>query len=153
MTRAFFIDVEDALVGFLPPALRGFHVRAGGRNLKVWYGDDAHEHYEVQMISAAVLRGAGLPGRGPAIEIGLHAEHPGAARNEQLLARLRARETTLRRALGAALELGAFVGRQPDWRRASELWRGEELLSAGTAVDAAERLARYIRTLEPLRTR
>lgn len=151
MGRAFFEDVADALVGFLPPARRGFASRVGSANLKVWFGQDPHEHYEVQIVSAAAQRAGGLRATRPALEIGFHAEHPDPAANDALLERLRARERTLRRSLGAALEIGPFVGRQRGWGRASELWEDEHLDEPEAAIEAAERLARYIAAIERIR--
>jgi len=153
MVRAFFDDVADALAGFLPPAMRGFHVRTTANNVKVWFGTDHHEHYEVQLLPPAEQRAAGIMATGPALEVGFHAEHPTAATNDKLLERLRAREPTLRRSLGGSLEIGPFVGRRRGWGRASELWHGDEIDTPETAIEAAERLARYIRAIERVRTR
>lgn len=143
MARAFFEQVTDALVGFLPRDLRSFSSTRTGRNVKVWYGDSAREHYEVQIISRAPGR------RGPVLEVGFHAEHPDAALNDGALARLPAR--AWRRALGRDAEAGSFIGRPSVWRRLSEVWDGPDLLSEEAASEAAERLALYIRTIEPLR--
>jgi hypothetical protein len=139
MTRGFFEQVSDAVNGFLPPRLRRFSFAVGSRNLKVWYGDDPHEHYEAQTLSS---------GRSVRLEIGFHAEHPDVQRNEQALARLLARERTWRRTLGALPEAGPFLGRQPAWRRLSEVWEGPGLETEEAAIEAAERLARYIRAFE-----
>ena len=141
MARAFFDQVSDALVGFLPPDLRRFGSVVGSRNVKVWYGKDPHEHYEVQSLSARRL------------EIGFHAEHPVAGRNDEVLAALTKRERTWRRALGTAAEAGPFLGRQRPWRRLSEVWDGPGLDTDEAAVEAAERLARYVRALERIRMR
>jgi len=149
MTREYFDQVVDALHGFLPPNLRSFASTASARNLKVWFGTDRHEHYEVQELS----RNVRVPGKGPGahLEIGFHAEHPSPDRNDNVLERLRKRETTWRRTLGRAPQAGPFLGRQRDWRRISEVWEGPGLDSEEAAVEAAERLARYIRALEKLR--
>jgi hypothetical protein len=142
VTRAFFDDTADALIGFLPPRWRRFSSRVTSRNLKVWYAGDGREHYEVQLLSKRRL------------EIGFHTEHRDRQRNEDVLARLLAQETKWRRHLGAAVATGAFVGAGPKvpWRRASEVWNDVDVLSSGTAIEAAERLSDYIRTLEPCRT-
>ena len=50
MSRAFFAEVIESLVGFLPPNQSGFSSRVTGRNAKVWFGDEAREHYEAQLV-------------------------------------------------------------------------------------------------------
>ena len=137
MAREFFEQVIDALVGFLPPEVRGFSWRTSSRNLKVWFGDETREHYEVQLVDDE-------------LEIGFHAEYPDPARNDAVLARIVGDEKSWRRNLGRRVETGRYLGRQgPVWRRASECWDGNALLEPGTAVEAAERLAVYITTIEP----
>lgn len=150
MSRAFFEDIADALVGFLPPDMRGFGHRVTSRNVKIWYGDQTREHYEVQHISAAVLRRAALDASGAALEIGFHAEHPKENANLRVLERLRATERTVRQALGTEVQIGAFIG-NASWGRASELWRDGDLSAPETAIEAADRLAMYIRVIEPIR--
>lgn len=137
MSRAFFETVDDALHGFLPPALRDFDSHRTGMNLKVWY-EEGREHYEVQLVS------------GPALEVGFHAEHKDASRNDDVLTRLVDGEKRWRKALGRAPETGPFLGRQKSWRRVSEVWDGEGLTD-DAAVEAAERLSAYIEAFEPLR--
>lgn len=142
MSRAFFEQVAEALVGFLPPERRGFSSRSTGRNLKVWFGPEAREHYEVQILSHEGSR---------VLEVGFHAEHPEATRNEEVLGRLLADERRWRKTLGREVEAGRFLGRPGAWRRASEVWDGPDLSAPETAVEAADRLAAYICALEPLR--
>jgi hypothetical protein len=141
-SKAFYDDVADALTSFLPPKMRDFEWYRTSWNLKCWYGDESREHYEVQHIR----RRSGL-----ALEIGFHTEHKDRARNDEVLERLVSLEKKWRRELGKAPEAGRFIGSQSgSWRRISEVWEdgaGEE-----AAVDAAERLATYIRVFEPLRT-
>jgi hypothetical protein len=139
VSRAYFETVDDALHGFLPPSLRDFNSHRTGMNLKVWY-EEVREHYEVQLVS------------GPALEVGFHAEHKDAARNEDVLDRLVGGEKAWRKALGREPQTGAFLGRQKNWRRISEVWDGEGL-TEDAAVESAERLAGYIEALEPLRRR
>ena len=143
MSRAFFEQLVEALVGFLPADRRAFSSRVSGRNAKIWFGAEAREHYEVQM-----LRRDGAP----VLEIGFHAEHPDAARSEAVLERLMAAERRWRRSLGPEVETGPFLGRAGSWRRASETWDGADLSDPGAAVEAADRLAEYIAAFEPLRT-
>ena len=140
MSRAFFETADDALRGFLPPAFRNFASYRTGRNLKVWYGSENREHYEVQFVS------------GPGLEVGFHAEHRDPGRNEEVLARLLSKEKAWRKALGRQPEAGAFLGRQAAWRRISEVWDGDGLTD-DASVEAAERLGDYIQALEPLRRR
>jgi hypothetical protein len=142
VSRGFFEQVVEALVGFLPPERRDFSSRVSARNAKVWFGE-AREHYEVQM-----LRRDGAP----VLEIGFHAEHADAARSEAVLDRLMAGERRWRRSLGQEVETGAFLGRAGSWRRASETWDAADLSDPGAAVEAADRLAEYITAFEPLRT-
>ena len=140
MSRAFFEQLSDALAGFLPPDLRAYGSAIGSRNVKVWYGEESHEHYEVQSLSSRRL------------EIGFHAEHPNETRNDEVMTALSARERSWRRALGKEAQAGPFLGRQRGWRRLSEVWDGPGLETDEAAVEAAERLARYIRALERIRT-
>jgi hypothetical protein len=137
VSRAFFETVDDALHGFLPPAFRAFESHRSSMNLKVWY-EEGREHYEVQLVS------------GPALEVGFHAEHKDGARNDDVLARLVDGEKRWRKSLGKAPITGAFLGRQKNWRRVSEVWDGDGLTD-DAAVEAAERLGAYIEALEPLR--
>lgn len=140
---AFFEDIADALVNFLPPNRRDFSKYRTTMNLKLWYGNVRQEHYEVQHIAS---RGV--------LEIGFHSEHPDRARNDDVVAQLLAAERKWRRVLGKEVEVGPFIGAQSgSWRRVSEVWRAAQWdRDAATAVEAAERLADYIRALEPIRT-
>lgn len=149
MPRIFFEEIAEALIGFLPRDLRAFESRRGGRNLKIWY-EDPREHYEVQIVSAGAVRPRNRRGRGPVIEIGFHAEHPAAEANEATLAEISA--VSLRKSLGTAPERGDFFGARQTaaWRRISEVWT-DGTADPDTAIEAAERLASYIRAIEPLR--
>jgi hypothetical protein len=138
VSRDFFDEVDKALRGFLPPALREFSARRTGANLKVWYGDEDREHYEVQLM------------RGPKLEVGFHTEHKDASRNEEALGCLLDHENAWRKALGPEPDAGPFLGRQSSWRRVSEVWDLPNF-SDDASIEAAERLADYIRALEPLR--
>lgn len=151
--RAFFDDVADALAAFLPPELREFSVRRTGRTLKIWFGEEGREHYEVQFVSSAGLRAGKRKERPPVLEIGFHAEHADAPRNDAAIAALVEREDEWRDALGDDPEAGRFVGHQTSWRRLSELWAGDSVAEPEAAIEAAERLADYIVALEPLRKR
>jgi hypothetical protein len=141
MSRMFFDEAADALVGFLPPRWRKFSSRVSSRNLKVWYAGDGREHYEVQLLSSKRL------------EIGFHAEHRDRTRNEEVLARLLEQEPRWRAALGDDVGVGEFVGAGPrvPWRRVSEVWDGVDVDGPETAIEAAERLSGYITAFEPRR--
>jgi len=41
LSRAFFVEVVETLIGFLPPEQSGFSSRVSGRNAKVWFGVEA----------------------------------------------------------------------------------------------------------------
>jgi hypothetical protein len=142
VSRAFFEQVVETLIGFLPPEQSGFSSRVTGRNAKVWFGAEAKEHYEAQLVRR---------GGATVLEIGFHAEHSVAPRSDEVLARLLSGERRWRRVLGTEVETGAFLGRPSPWRRVSETWADADLDDPGTAVEAADRLAAYISALEPLR--
>jgi hypothetical protein len=142
--RHFYDDVSDALAGFLPPSMRAFSSYRTSHNIKVWYGDGAQEHYEVQSIRRR---------KGYELEIGFHAEYRDAERNDECVGRIASKEKTWRKTLGAKPEVAPFVGYQTrTWRRVSEIWTEPVTNDPELAVDAAERLAAYIRALEPIRT-
>jgi hypothetical protein len=137
MSRIFYTEAADALVGFLPRAFRGARTSVSARNLKVWF-DEPREHYEIQTVGRRVL------------EIGFHAEHPAADANDTVVERLLGRRASWRKTLAGA-EAGAFLGAPRPWRRLSETWEGAASDEPGAAVEAAERLAAYIKALEPVR--
>ena len=140
MAWTYFDDVLDALVGFLPPGRRTFSSKAQWTGLKIWLGDEPREHFEAQFLGR----------NGSRLEIGFHAEHRDAARNEELIGRLVENEARWRKTLGKEPQAGAFLGRQGNWRRVSEVWEGDDLLDPATSIEAAERLAAYITALAPL---
>jgi hypothetical protein len=144
--KAFYDNVADALTGFLPPSLRDFEWYRTSANLKLWYGPEGREHYEVQIVKIGPKKvDLGL-------EIGFHAEHKDGARNDDVIAALAKTEKTWRTELGKDPDVGEFIGYQSKvWRRVSEVWIGVTD-DPGVAVDAAERLATYIKTFEPIRT-
>jgi hypothetical protein len=143
--RAFYEQVADALTGFLPPWMRNFEWYRTSANLKLWYGADGKEHYEVQIVKIGTKR------TDLGLEIGFHAEHKDVARNDEVMQSLAGAEKRWRTELGKEPEIGAFIGYQSKtWRRISEVWTGVTD-DPFVAVDAAERLAMYIRTFEPIR--
>ncbi len=145
-SRAFFQDVADALAGFLPPDLRGFSSQVTSRMVKVWYGE-WRDHYEVQLVGSHTLP-ARLRKAGPVLEIGFHSEHPDPEESSRVIRSLP--EPRWRRALGPDAEVGPCFG-SDRWARLSEVWQGDGTDAPEAAVDAAERLAAYIKTIEPLR--
>ncbi|MFN2615199.1 MAG: hypothetical protein ABR552_10345 [Actinomycetota bacterium] len=154
MSRAFFGSVVEAIPAFVPKEYRGFELRVSAAGCKVWFVS-WHEHYEVQRVPAAVMRAA-KEGSRAALEVGMHLEHPRADHNDAALDVLHAKERTWRRALGREPVAGRFVGRAEQrarWRRISELWQDDDVDEEGLAMEAAERLARYIVALQPLLNR
>lgn len=141
--KDFYDDVFDVLQTFFPPSMRDFEWYRTSHNLKLWFGPEQREHYEAQVFKK---------GKEIVLEIGFHAEHTDAGRNDEVMAGLP--EARWRKALGDEPETGAFIGQQTAWRRISEVWSNgsHKLGDPELAVDAAERLAAYIRALEPLRT-
>ena len=138
MASLFFENLSDALAGLLPRGLGEFSIRHSGTNLKLWYGANSKQHYEVQLL------------RDGAVELGFHSEHPAVERNDAVLSQLQACERRWRRALGKAPEAGPFLGRQaPVWRRVSEVWHDLGELDAEAAMEVADRLAAYVGALEP----
>lgn len=144
--KGFYENVADALTGFLPPSLRDFQWYRTSANLKLWYGAEGKEHYEVQLVKIGAKR------TDVGLEIGFHAEHADVARNDDVMHQLVGAEKRWRSELGKEPEVGEFIGyRSKTWRRISEVWTGVTD-DPFVAVDAAERLAMYIKTFEPLRT-
>lgn len=154
MSRAFFDQIDDELRGFLGPALRHYQAVRGGRLLKLWYGPP-EVHFEVQQVGARWS-----PLQRPALEIGLHLEHPDPAANDRLLAGLDgpqpgrggggAARPAWARALPRAVAGPAIGPRAAAWRRVSEFVPMPELEDPDLASEAAELLAGYVRTLWPV---
>ena len=136
-----FDEVRDALLGSIDPELAPLHSSAHRGGLKVWFGDAKREHYEAQLIRAD---------DGVLLEIGFHAEHAAAARNDAAIALLGAAEPTWRPALGAEPVVGPFLGRA-GWCRVSETWPAPDFDDIDEVIEVAARLAEYINALEPCR--
>ena len=140
MSTEFFEQVADALVGLVPPELGPPSTRLTSVNLKAWFDDEHHEHYEAQLLADGTL------------EVGFHAEHRSPERNEAVVARLLAQERAWRGRLGRATTAGAFLGMpRGAWRRVSEVVPAPRRFDVDAALDVAERLATYVEVLEPLR--
>lgn len=142
--RRFLDEAEEGLVSFLPPAPDGATRRIvrSSANIRVLVPPEPAEHYELQLLEGP---------NGLRIEVGFHAEHRSAERNEAVLAMLADAEPHWRPILGEEVELGAFLGRPRPWRRASEVWDDTAGFEDGVAVEAAERLAQYVEVLEAVR--
>ncbi len=141
MEPGFFEAVRDAFEGFVAGVSGRRTISVHSRGLKVWFGDESREHYESQLIQ--------LDGR-QQLEIGFHAEHQKAPRNDEVLRRMLQTESQWREELGEEAVAGAFLGRA-GWRRISELWPVPESQAIDDAIDTAARLADYVIVLEPIR--
>ena len=148
MESSLFDDVGDALRGILPAELGTLQVRAHRYGIKVWFGTGlaTKEHYEAQVVGARDVPGA----RTLALEVGFHSEHPKAAANDAVIARLTAHEKRWRKEVGKEAEVAPFLGRADNWRRISETWLDPDLGEPGLAFEIASRLVDYITALEPL---
>lgn len=144
MGRPFFDQIDDELRGLLGPALRGYECARGPRLLKVWYSHPA-VHFEAQAVGARWS-----PLHAPALEIGLHLEHPDPAVNDRLLAVLEGSRAAWGKTLPGATAGPGLGPRGPLWRRVSEFLVNDGSEDPDLASEAAEILAAYIRTLWPL---
>jgi hypothetical protein len=143
VSKAFFDQIDDELRGLVGPALRDFRSLRTSRLVKVWFADPA-VHYEAQRLSPRWA-----PDPASRYEVGLHLEHADARRNDGILGALTGKKAW-RRALPAAAGAAAIGPQAATWRRLSELVEGEDGEDPDLAGEIAERLARYVRTLEPL---
>ena len=141
MEPGFFEIVRDAFEGFVAGVGGRRNIYVHSRGLKIWFDDDAREHYESQLIR--------IDGE-VQLEIGFHAEHPKAPQNDEVLRRLLAAENEWRPELGGDPVAGDFIGRA-GWRRISEIWPPPDALVIDEAIETAARLADYVMALEPLR--
>jgi hypothetical protein len=145
VSREFFEQVADAVVGFVPPDLGECATRLSSINLKLWFGSDGpnqdgREHYEAQFLSDGQF------------EIGFHCEHRAVERNEAVLRRLTGHERAWRKLLGPDATPGEFLGMEGGpWRRLSEVVPVPRPLDVEAAMDVADRLATYAEAIEPLR--
>jgi hypothetical protein len=146
---SLFDDAADALRGLAPPPLGQLRVRPRRYGLKAWYDSDhpPRDHYEAQVIAPRFAKGANVL----ALEVGFHSEYPELARNEAVMAALRADEERWRPILGGDAVVGPFLGRPEVWRRVSETWPDPDLGDPALPVEIAVRLIDYVTALEPLR--
>jgi hypothetical protein len=146
---SLFDDVGDMLTGMAPAQLGVLRYRAHRYGIKVWFGPEKaiREHYEAQVVGAQEVEDASLL----ALEVGFHSEHPQPAENESVIAHLQAHEKSWRRVVGEEAEVGAFLGRQDDWRRVSEVWPDPDLTDPDLGLEVALRLVDYVTAIEPVR--
>lgn len=130
---AFLRQVAEELPSHLPPKLREYEAFAWGRMYKVWYGDKKL-HFEVQFLSRREL------------QIGLHLEAD-VETNERIAGGLERRRARIRKALGPQAKFGSHG---PRWRCVAESWTGGDLTGEEAAIEAAARLADYVRALLPM---
>src|SRR5439155_14550631 len=130
--RDFWATVAEELPVLLPRDLRDYETARMGRVFKVFY-DDRRQHFELW------FRDGGL-------EVAFHLEGRGDG-DEAVLRILERRLNAIRKQLGGDVRLEPF-GR--DWTHLYEHWRGASR-QPGLASEASERLAEFIRTIEPLR--
>ena len=151
MELELFDEVAEMLRGILPPELGEPRIWARRYGIKVWLGpsDPPREHYEAQVIGTQGLKGA----KTLALEIGFHAEHPRPEDNETAMAKLLAKPSAWRKALGEDAIAGGFLGRPDDWQRLSETWPDPDLSDPDLGIEIASRLTDYVTALEPLRRR
>ena len=134
-TRTWLMLLPELLNAALPEPLRDFRVRGPRHSLiGFYYGADERIHYEVWIQPRTGM-----------IELGLHCEAE-PERNLALLEAMAAEIETIIAALGPQVEGEQWTKR---WTRIHET-RFAEPLSPAYAAAVAQRLARYITTLEPL---
>jgi hypothetical protein len=129
--RDFYADVAEQLPALLPKDLRDFQTARMGGVFKVFY-DDRFQHFELW------FRTGGL-------EVAFHLE--GGAADEEMAGLLAKRLTGIRRRLGGEIQLEPFG---KGWMHLFEVWKGATR-GPDLAAEAAERLAEYVRVIEPLR--
>ena len=129
--RDFYGDVAEQLPSLLPPDLRDYQTSRMGSVFKIFY-DDRRQHYELW------FRAGGL-------EVAFHLE--GGAQDEAVAEILERKLASIRKRLGGDVRLESFG---KGWIHLFELWNGASR-QPGLAAEAAERLAEYVRVLEPLR--
>ena len=129
---AFYAEVAEALPVLLPKDLRDYQTSRMGRVFKVFY-DAPKQHFELW------FRDGGL-------EVALHLEGRGD-QDEPVLRTLESKLPTIRKRLGGDVRLDPFG---KGWMHLYELWPGASR-EPDLAQDAADRLAEYVRLLEPIR--
>ena len=148
MDLGLFDQVADALAAMVDPGLGVLRTAPRRWGIKAWFDDEQcpKEHYEAQVVGARHVPGAEVL----AIEVGFHAEHPTTSDNDDAIAPLIAHEPAWRAELDGEPEVGEFLGRT-GWRRVSETWLDPDLTDPELCFELADRLARYLEVLEPVR--
>ena len=149
MELGLFDEVAEVARGLVPDGLGPLRTSARRYGLKAWFGppEPPREHYEAQVIGAKDVPEATVL----ALEVGFHTEHPKAATNEEVLARLLQAEARWRKRLGKEAVAGPFLGRATNWRRVSETWPDPDLGGEDLGIELAVRLNQYVTALEPVR--
>jgi hypothetical protein len=129
--RDFYADVAERLPALLPRDLRAFETARLGSVFKVFYGD-RRQHFELWFHAGA-------------LEVAFHLE--GGAGDEEVLRLLERKLRSIRTQLGGDVRLEPFG---KGWTHLFEVWRGASR-GPDLAGEAAERLAEYIRVVEPIR--
>ena len=129
--RDFYAEVAEQIPAMLPSNLRDFETARMGGVFKVFY-DDRRQHFELW------FRRGGL-------EVGFHLE--GSERDEEVARTLERKLRAIRTELGGDVRLEPFGN---GWVHLFEEWKGASR-EPGQAAEAAERLAEYVRVVEPLR--
>jgi hypothetical protein len=129
--RDFYADVTEQLPALLPQALRDFQTARMGSVFKVFY-DDRQQHFELWFHAGG-------------LEVAFHLE--GGEADGDVVELLTRRLAGIRRQLGGDVRLEPFG---KGWTHLFEVWKGVSR-RPGLAAEAAERLAEYVRVVEPLR--
>ncbi len=150
MEPTLFEEVATIVCSLVPEDFGAVRERSHRYGIKVWFGPAAkpsRDHYEAQVIGIADVPEAKVL----ALEVGFHAEFTKESDNEELLARLLAREKEWRRVVGREAIAGPFLGHLDHWRRISETWADPDLGEPDLAFEIAARLTDYVTALEPVR--
>lgn len=132
--REFFRLVRDEALSQLPADMREPHTRSTMNLLKVHYQPNYRVHYEVMISAQSELA-----------EVGLHFED-GPESTTRLLEHFDCRILEIKHELGEQAELERWT---KSWGHLFEVHELEPL-TIGFARQIAERLTRYIQTLEPI---
>jgi hypothetical protein len=130
--RDFYAEVADQLPALLPTDLRDYETARMGGVFKIFY-DDRRQHFELWF-------------RDKGLEVALHLEGS-EEDDEPVLRMLEAKLPAIRKRLGGEVKLEPFG---KGWTHLYELWPGASR-EPELAREAAERLAEFVRLLEPMR--
>ncbi len=149
MELALFEQVAEAVRSMTPDELGQVRTRAHRRGIKVWFDTERapREHYEAQFVGRHHVDGTD----GVVLEIGFHAEHPEAARNQEIVSTIATQEATWRKILGDEAEIAPFFGAD-NWRRISEAWFDADPEDPELPMEVASRLVDYLEAIEAARS-